>query len=98
MISARWEAPCRLRISGHAGYAEAGKDIVCAGVSTLYGTLLEELDERESRGEGTVKAAGDALEWTPETDEIRGIYAMVWRGILLLAAQYGEFIDARREW
>ena len=26
-------------VSGHAGYAEEGKDIVCAGVSTLTNTL-----------------------------------------------------------
>lgn len=31
-------------ISGHAGYAESGKDIVCAGVSTLIQTLIESLD------------------------------------------------------
>lgn len=29
-----------LKISGHAGYAEKGKDIVCAGVSVLYQTLI----------------------------------------------------------
>ena len=26
---------CRLEASGHAGYAPAGQDIVCAGASTL---------------------------------------------------------------
>lgn len=29
-----------LRVSGHTGYAEAGEDIVCAGVSALAVTVL----------------------------------------------------------
>lgn len=98
MITARWRAPCSLEISGHAGYAPAGQDIVCAGVSTLYGVLVAELDERERRGEGTVTTMGGIVSFQPETEEIKGIYAMVWRGILLLAAQYGKYIDAQRTW
>ena len=33
---------CGFRISGHAGYADAGKDIVCAAVSSAvqYATVL----------------------------------------------------------
>lgn len=33
-----------VKITGHAGYAEPGKDIVCAGVSTLAQTLIASLD------------------------------------------------------
>lgn len=33
-----------INIQGHAGYAERGKDIVCAGVSTLAQTLVQSLD------------------------------------------------------
>lgn len=33
-----------VKITGHAGYAEPGKDIVCAGVSTLVQTLIVSLD------------------------------------------------------
>jgi uncharacterized protein YsxB (DUF464 family) len=28
--------PSKIEISGHANYAEHGKDIVCAGVSTIF--------------------------------------------------------------
>lgn len=31
----------RLEVKGHAGYAEIGKDIVCAAVSVLVFTFLE---------------------------------------------------------
>ena len=31
----------RITVSGHAGFAEAGKDIVCAGVTALLQTLIK---------------------------------------------------------
>lgn len=34
-----------LKITGHAGYAEPGQDIVCAGVSVLAQTLVASLEE-----------------------------------------------------
>ena len=35
----------RIIVSGHAGYAEAGKDIVCAGVTALTQSLVSSLIE-----------------------------------------------------
>ena len=34
-----------MTISGHAGYAQAGQDIVCAGVSTLVQTLIQSIED-----------------------------------------------------
>lgn len=53
---------CGLRISGHAGYADAGQDIVCAAVSSAvqYATILisevfrEPDSEQENHGTITV--------------------------------------------
>ena len=33
-----------ITIDGHAGYAEAGKDIVCAGVTALTENLIDSID------------------------------------------------------
>lgn len=33
-----------ITVSGHANYAEAGKDIVCAGVSALVQTLIKSIE------------------------------------------------------
>lgn len=33
-----------IQISGHANYAETGKDIVCAGVTTLTQTLIGSIE------------------------------------------------------
>lgn len=35
----------RITVSGHAGYAEAGKDIVCAGVTALIQTLIKSIGD-----------------------------------------------------
>ena len=34
-----------ITIKGHAGYGEPGKDIVCAGISTLAQTLIASIEE-----------------------------------------------------
>lgn len=34
----------KITVSGHAGYAESGKDIVCAGVTALTQTLIRSLE------------------------------------------------------
>lgn len=33
-----------IKIQGHAGYAENGKDIVCAGVTALVQTLIKSIE------------------------------------------------------
>lgn len=37
--------PERIEISGHARYAEPGKDIVCAAVTALTQTLIKSIEE-----------------------------------------------------
>ncbi len=99
MIRATWTAPCSITITGHAGYAERGKDIVCAGVSTLWGALIAELEARSWEGEGQLHITGDTVAFIAEKPaEIQRVYAMIWRGILLLAGKYGAYIDAERTW
>ena len=34
-----------ISVKGHAGYAKAGQDIVCAGISTLAQTLVASIEE-----------------------------------------------------
>jgi uncharacterized protein YsxB (DUF464 family) len=35
----------RITVKGHAGYAQAGKDIVCAGVSALTQTFIKSIED-----------------------------------------------------
>lgn len=38
----------KITIEGHAGYAEPGKDIVCAGVTALTQTLIRSMEDLAS--------------------------------------------------
>lgn len=48
----------RINIVGHAGYAEAGKDIVCAGISTLSQNLVAGLEELTEDKINTISEPG----------------------------------------
>ncbi|MBS7176260.1 MAG: ribosomal-processing cysteine protease Prp, partial [Clostridiales bacterium] len=50
-----------ITVTGHAGYAEPGKDIVCAAVSALLQTFIESVNKQTT---GKLKCdirAGNAL-------------------------------------
>ena len=51
-------------ISGHAGYAEAGEDIICAAVSAVAYTALGYMDEL------LVKETGRNLDFTEKDGEL----------------------------
>ena len=56
---------CRLEAAGHAGFAPAGQDIVCAGASTLMQALVYLL-----AGEENAHADGSALRRIAENIEV----------------------------
>ena len=87
-----------LRAEGHAGYAEKGKDIVCAAVSVLMQTLTYSVDAcrmgvgNDDKNVMTVQAAGNR--------ENIAKFELVTDGLILLAKQYPEnvqFIDLSEE-
>lgn len=89
-----------IRVLGHAGYGNAGNDIVCAAASILSATLVQCLDEMDERGElrrydkeiapGCVKIRAE-----PEDGAGRRIDALtetIMTGYLLLENQYGKYV------
>ena len=40
---------CNITITGHAGYADLGKDIVCSAVSALWQTLIQSMQLTDSK-------------------------------------------------
>lgn len=76
---------------GHAGYADAGNDIVCAGISTLVQALVSYLPEaadtfnaRLDKGEVFVTAKGrDAFI----------CYKMMMEGLRLIESSFPQHIE-----
>ena len=46
-ITIKYDDAFDIQIQGHAGYAEKGKDIVCAAISTLYQTMAQTIQTRQ---------------------------------------------------
>lgn len=89
-----------LSVRGHAGFAEAGKDIVCAGVSALFFAAYSELRNRGFKyfadlddGYATIKAYPSA----EERHTCLAILDTVVAGLENIAKQYPDYIKLIKE-
>lgn len=94
----------RLSLCGHAGYADKGKDIVCASATILAYTAAENL--RRMYLSGRLKKPpnirmreGDIfIQCIPEEDEIQmtdDVFRIICAGYELLARDYPEFVAVK---
>jgi uncharacterized protein YsxB (DUF464 family) len=90
----------RLTVKGHARSNEAGKDLVCAGASTLTMAMAANVETMEKRGmlwKTQIRLeSGDAeIQCNPKTN-YKSVAALAMEAIVLgfdaLAAQYPEYI------
>ena len=85
---------CWLEASGHAGYAPAGQDIVCAGASTLMQTLCALLAGEEGTRSGVWdEPDGPRLAVTaaaPQKPWVEGAFEFAKAGFALLAERYPD--------
>lgn len=90
----------RLECSGHACYAPAGQDIVCAGASTLMQALVSLMAGQEgARSEARDGPEGPKLVVTASPGEpwMEGAFELAKAGFALLAERYPDnlrFVDA----
>ena len=93
----------RLEAAGHAGYAPAGQDIVCAGASTLMQALVYLLAGEESaRSDVWDEPEGPRLAvavQAPVAPWVQGAFELAKAGFTLLAERYPDnlrFADVSR--
>ena len=93
----------RLEAAGHAGYAPAGQDIVCAGASTLMQALVYLLaGEENARSDAWDEPEGPRLAvavQAPVTPWVQGAFELAKAGFTLLAERYPDnlrFADVSR--
>ena len=86
----------RLEARGHAGYAPAGQDIVCAGASTLMQTLAYLLaGEENAHSDVWDEEDGPRLAVTagvPRSPWVEGAFAFAKAGFALLAERYPDHV------
>ena len=79
-----------VRIKGHAFFALPGKDIVCAGVSTLFYTLME------STGRRMLKRTKKKVLYVPYvTSAEKARFDMAIDGFRLLAQNYPRYVRVK---
>lgn len=87
-----------MAVSGHAGYAPVGQDIVCAAVSTLTYTLVQNLalllcsdDYSNEIKDGYAYIKANPPDETAEA--CRDIFMVIANGMFMLQAKYGQYIQ-----
>lgn len=84
-----------IEISGHAGYAGRGQDIVCEAVSSLVQTTFASIcDEIGSNGY-TIAESGYAMIRTPDhaPESYHVLVRHLRRGLRMLAEAYPKYIQ-----
>lgn len=89
-------------IKGHAGYAESGADIVCAAISVLGYTLLNELSILEARGlvedvEHEEESGYMKISFKGEGKEVETVCETINTGFLMLEENFFQFLRVNGE-
>lgn len=80
-------------VSGHAGYAVAGKDIICAGVTSLTQTLIKSLNDlTEDKIEGEMSSGRADIKYRDLSKEGKLLVDSFFLGICLIADDFPEHI------
>lgn len=83
-----------LTVKGHANYAAYGKDIVCAGISSLVQALIGWLEEYHYKVENvSVDTKGGGVTISAEGEEVTSIFQMVAIGLEQIADAYPNHIQ-----
>lgn len=81
-----------LRLEGHAGYAEVGKDIVCASASILAYTLASIVDSFDEIESSISLTSGDATIECENNIFARNAFAYTKIGYALLENNYPQYV------
>lgn len=80
-------------VSGHAGFAGAGKDIVCAGVTALTQTLIKSLNDlTEDKIEYEMSLGRADIKYRNLSKEGKLLVDSFFIGICLIASEFPDYL------
>ena len=83
----------RITVSGHADFAEAGKDIVCAGVTALIQTLIKSIgDLTEDKIEYEISPGRADIHYRDPSEEGKLLVDSFFLGICGIAQDFPEHV------
>lgn len=98
MVNAKYTVDERthtITVSGHANYAEYGKDIVCAGVSALVQALMGWIEENYYKADNIVvdTNAGEVKLSCDGGEDVEAVFYMTYIGLEQIADSYPDHIQ-----
>lgn len=85
--------PDRITVSGHAEYAEPGKDIVCAAISTLTQVLIASVEElTAAKIKHAVTSGYTDIVIEESTERAQVLLDSFFIGCQMVAEQYPEYV------
>ena len=82
-----------IKIHGHAGYAETGKDIVCAGVTALTQTLIRSMQGlTRDKVEYEVSPGRADIQYGDLSEEGKLLVDSFFISICLIADEFPEYV------
>lgn len=82
-----------ITVSGHAGFARAGKDIVCAGVTSLVQTLIKSVgDLTEDKLEYEISPGRADIKHGNLSEKAQTLVDSFFVGICIIADEFPEHV------
>lgn len=83
----------KITVSGHAGYAAAGKDIVCSGVTALTMSLVKSLNDlTEDKIEYEISSGRVDIHYGDLSEAGKLLVDSFFIGICLIADDFPEYV------
>ena len=80
-------------IAGHAGYADPGKDIVCAGVTALMRTLVKSIEDlTEDKIEYKISSGKVDIHYRNLSEKSKTLVDSFFVGVCMIANEYPEYV------
>ena len=84
-------------MTGHANYAEPGKDIVCAGISALVQTLIQSIEELTVDKIKYVMSPGTVdIEWGNLSEQAQLLVSSFFVGVEMIASEYPDNVKVTK--
>ena len=82
-----------ITVTGHAGYAPVGQDIVCAGVTTLTQTLIKSLEDlTEDKIQYKILPGRVYINYGNLSEKAKNLADSFFVGICMIANEFPEYV------
>lgn len=83
----------KISVSGHANYAEPGKDIVCAAVTALTQTLIQSIEDlTEDKIEYDISPGRADIKYRNLSERSKTLVDSFFIGVCMIANEFPEYV------